>query len=414
MFVDNYIPGEVEAGGPSVMKFAGRSFDPGMRRPYFDSKGRVCVTLNTGRTETRKTRDGSLICNAAGEPVQFPVYRREFVSNLMQRGIWCPVWNATTLRKDDWLMLDKAVLKAARDRLRAWDDLAASNTFGGFNGMGKIMLEHEIMTDAGEAIIDMEGTTPGRTDSVKYQLEGLPLPITHSDFTFSERRLAVSRNGGTPLDVTMGEQCARRVAEKVEDMTIGELDLSSVSFGGTASDYGDNPYIYGYITAPNRITKTDLTAPTGSNPNSTLTDVLAMIGLAEAQNFYGPYMLYHSKDFGEYMDNDYAYQVTAGSNYGLGVNPSMTLRDRLKKIPRIRDVRQLDRWDDTTSLLLIQMTGEVARAVNGMEMTTVQWEGKGGLELMFKIMCIKVPQIRSQYVGTTTTKKTGIVHASTS
>src|SRR5690606_24326448 len=103
----------------------------------------------------------------------------------------------TSLRKDEWIQLDQVVLRAARARLRAWSDLASANTFGGFNGMAKLILEHETMSDPGEASVDFDGLTDGRTDAPKFQLEGLPLPITHSDFWFSSRRLAVSRNTGT-------------------------------------------------------------------------------------------------------------------------------------------------------------------------------------------------------------------------
>jgi len=52
--------------------------------------------------------------------------------------------------------------------------------------------------------------------------------------------------------------------------------------------------------------------------------------------------------------------------------------------------------------------------VNGMDFTTVQWETKGGLQINFKVMVIHVPDIRSQYVGTSTgSRKCGIVHATT-
>jgi len=412
MFVDNYIaaPGMSSSPGGLTEMFSRRMFDPGLKRPYLDEKGRRCVSILTGRTENRKGDDGKIICNADGIPVDFPVRKKVLIQNLQSRGIWDPTWNATSLRKDDWIKIDKTVLRATRKRMRAWADLAAANTYGGFNGMAVPILEHELMTDPGEAIIDMEGTTESRTDAPKWQLEALPLPITHSDFTFSQRRLAISRNSGTPLDVTMAEAAGRRVGEAIEKMTIGTLDLSSVSFAGTASDYGDNPRIYGYLTAPNRITKTDLTKPDGSNSATTVGEIIAMRELAYAQNFFGPFILYHSTDWDTYLDNDHYVMTTSGA-----AAPTKTLRQRIQEIEGITAVRRLDfmtptAMGSTFNLLLVEMSAEVAQAVNGMEVTTMQWEEKGGLELMFKVMCIKVPRIRSQYVENTTTKKTGIVH----
>jgi hypothetical protein len=45
------------------------------------------------------------------------------------------------------------------------------------------------------------------------------------------------------------------------------------------------------------------------------------------------------------------------------------------------------------------MTPDVARAVDGMGITTVQWESQGGMRLNFKVMCIQVPQIRADFYG---------------
>ena len=50
-------------------------------------------------------------------------------------------------------------------------------------------------------------------------------------------------------------------------------------------------------------------------------------------------------------------------------------------------------------LIMIQMNSEVARAVNGMDITTIQWETVGGLQLNFKVMCIQVPQLRADFYG---------------
>ncbi len=409
MFVQDFLIGGQAHGGVAEV-IQGCRYEPGLLRPYFDKNGRPSVTINTGRMETRKGPDGKVVCNAAGEPTRFPVYKQELIADLQARGIQSPVFNATSLRKDEWEMIDRSVIRASRDRLRAWADLASANTFGGFNGMAKLGLVRESMTDPGEAIVDMDGTTEGRRDSPLFTPDILPLPITHSSFHFGSRRLAESRNTGTPLDMTMGEAAGRRVAESIEKMTIGMLDLSTLVVG-SSTEYARRG-IYGYVTHPDRITKTDLTTPTGvGTADDTVQDVLAMRALAYAQKFYGPYMLYHSTDWDQYLDND--YMISAGTNYGAA--PSVTLRDRLRRIEGIRDVRRLDFLTNTFTLLLVQMTSDTVRAVDGMAITTVQWESKGGLQLNFKVMAIQVPDIRAQFIGTSqTSRKVGIVHATTS
>lgn len=378
MFSDYILNGE--GHGAVGQRLAGCYYDAGRLRPFLDSKGRVCMSVNTGE---RDEKGG-------------PVLKNRLLSEMVMNGEAQPVANATTLRKDEWLMLDKAVVKAARYRLRAWADLAAANSFSGFDGMSKMMLEHETMSDPGEAVVDFDGLTPGRTDAPQYQLEGLPLPITHADFYFSARRLAVSRNTGTPLDTTMAEACGRRVAEMIEQTTIGTIQGPQY---GIATSYGQTPKVYGYTNHPQRTTYTSLNTPTGANGTTILTDFLACIDALYDAKMYGPYMVYHSTDYSQYLDNLFSTtEPSAG-----------TLRSRLLQIPDIVDIRRLDYLTSGYQLVFVQMTPDVARAVIGMDVTTVQWPTVGGMQLNFKVMAIMVPQIRADYDG-----NCGVLHATTS
>ena len=398
----------------------GVTYDSGILRPYLDDHMRPCCTVNKGQKMVRNEKTGKFERRTEYENVR--------IRDLQAAGINHPVFNAATLRKEQWIMLDQVVLRAARYRLRAWADLAASNSFGGFNGMSKMILEHETMSDPGEAMVDMNGLSEGRTDQPLFQLQGLPLPITHCDFWFDARRLAISRNTGTPLDVTMGEAAGRRVAEKIEKTTIGVS--TGVTYGGASTyigGYGRASTVYGYTNFPNRIAKTDNFRPTGNGrsglgwtPNDTKKDVLAMRDLLYLNKFYGPFMLYHSNDWDQYMDDDYIV-VGGGTGATSGVT-TQTLRERLKAIEGITDVRRLDflfgsipatgagsasRGPGTDvdvalspfRLIMVQMTPDVARAVNGMDITTVQWESIGGMRLNFKVMCIQVPQLRADFYG---------------
>ena len=394
MFVDFVINGE--GCGPVAEAVVGCHYDPGYMRPYFDYDGTPKVTVNAGR---------KLVVNQETGVARYePTFEEVALKDLHDSGIFNPVWNATSLRKDEWIRLDTIVLEAARSRLRAWSDLMAASPYGGFDGMSKTLLEHETQDDPGEALVDMDGLTESRSDEPRWQLEGVPLPITHSGFWFGKRRLAVSRNTGQPLDTNMAEKAGRRVAEMVEKTLIGEA--TGITFG-TAANYSNSPRVWGYTNYTDRITKTDLTTPTGTNPADTLADVLAMRDLLYAANFYGPFMLYHSNDWDQFMDNDYYTLSTTGAT-----TPSSTLRNRLRAIEGIQDVRRLDFLTSTNNpytLIMVQMTSDVAQAVNGMDITTVQWETMGGMKLHFKVMAIHVPRLRSDYNG-----NCGICHATPS
>ena len=375
MFTDYILDGQ--AVGEVGEQFQHCRYEPNLLRPFRGRDGRNYVTVNAVE---------------GGKAVQ----KARLVSDMVQNGYHIPVANATTLRKDEWIRMDTQVQKVARARLSAWSDLAAKSSYGGFNGMSKMVLEHETMSDPGVAAVDMDGLTPANTDAPKYQLEGLPLPITHSDFWFSSRRLAVSRNSGTPLDMTMAETAGRRVAEEIEKVLIG-VNQYTWAYGDTAN-YGTSAgKIWGYTNHPDRITKTNVTTPDGTNGATTVDDVLAMIELAADAYHYGPFMLYHSTDWDKYLDDDYR------------ANDSRTLRQRLRQISQITDVKRLDFLTNTFTFLMVQMVPETARAVTGMDITTVQWESQGGMRVNFKVMAIMVPQLRSDFNG-----NMGIVHATTS
>jgi hypothetical protein len=131
-------------------------------------------------------------------------------------------------------------------------------------------------------------------------------------------------------------------------------------------------------------------------------------------------MVYHSNDWDQYMDNDY---ILTGGNVA-----TQTLRERIKAIDGIMDCKRLDMLFSATpsallgpggenftatatspfTLLIVQMTSDVARAVNGLDITTVQWESIGGMKLNFKVMCIQVPQLRADFYG-----NVGICHGTT-
>jgi hypothetical protein len=370
----------------------GTRFEPGLLRPYLDlDTGRKMVTINTGHTRyDSKTNSYT------------PQYEEVLLDDLGARGVNSPVANAASLRKDEWIRLDQVVIKAARQRLRAWADLSAANSYGGFNGMSKMTLEHETASDPGEAQVDMDGLTESRTDSPRFQLESTPLPITHSDFWVSQRRLMISRNSNTPIDTFMAEAAGRRVAESIEKTLIGIN--TGLTYGADAR-FGRASSVFGYTNFPDRLTYTSITAPTagGWKPSDTVSNVIAMRELLYANNMYGPFMLYHSNDWDQYLDGDYYALATSGMTA-----PSQTLRTRLSNIVGIQGVRRLDFFSDTFSMVLVQMTSDVAEAVNGMDITTVQWESQGGMRLNFKVMCIQVPRLKADFAG-----NCGICHGTT-
>jgi hypothetical protein len=194
--------------------------------------------------------------------------------------------------------------------------------------------------------------------------------------------------------------------------------------------YGRTSQVFGYINFPNRITNNNFYLPTGAGRGTkwiaqdTVLDVLAALDVLRLNKFYGPFMIYTSNDWDQYLDSDYF--ATSGVGGISGVSTA-TLRNRLRMIEGIQDVRRLDFLfaslpqtnplfvnvanpykgpgsegilvGNPFTMIVVQMTPDVCRAVNGMDITTVQWESVGGMRLNFKVFCIQVPQLRADYYG---------------
>ena len=296
-----------------------------------------------------------------------------------------PVHNThATLRKDEWKYLDDAIVKAAKERLKLVADIRGMGlTFTIPQGMGKTVLETETQGDVNDAVVSMDGLRESPDDRPEYELGVLPLPITHKDFMFSARQLLTSRNGGSPLDTSSAELGARKVAESNEKITLGVT---------TGMAYGAGSVV-GLTNFSNRLTQV-LTNPTaaGWTAATFLSEVMTMRASSVAAFHYGPWMLYVAPGWDLYLDGDFK----AASD--------KTLRERVKAVSGITDIKTLD-FLTGYQIVMVQMTSDIIRVVVGMDITTLQWDTKGGMQKNFKIMSIIVPQIRGDFNG-----NTGIVH----
>ena len=293
-----------------------------------------------------------------------------------------------TLTKEEWKAIDETVMAAAQSRLAATRAFIERGlVYNLTNGLSRTALESARASDITGATVSMDPVRGGDQDRPEFDLVNLPLPVVHKDFSFSARQLAASRNGNAPLDLTMAELAGRKVAEEIERLTLGIG--TTFTFGGGS--------VYGLTNFPQRITKT-LTSPTASGwtPRKLLLEVLDMRKAANAAKHYGPWGLLFSPDWDPYLDDDFS---TAKGD--------VTLRERLAQIDGVEFVETANLLTGYQAIL-VQLSTDVIRIVNGLDVTTVQWESHGGLAVHFKVIAITVPQVRADYHG-----NCGIVHGST-
>lgn len=348
--ISNFIHGGVGHGDVAQTLLMHRG-DVRALRPYWgrDGKPRISVTVN-GKVKT-------------------------YVTNA-----------PATLRFAEWRMIDQAVVQAVYTTpVRMFADLRASSTPITIpGGMGKTVLEYEQMSDIGPATVSMDGIRESDMDRPQFTMAGMPLPIIHKDFQFTTRAIEVSRNGGTPLDMSVPQLATRKVLEEAEKFTAGSQTFKYSNYN-----------VYGYTNFPQRMTQS-LTAPSSANHPTTVSEVISMRKKMIDKGYTGPFVLYASPAWDSYWDEDYSAS-TAKTN---------TLRERVMALDGISAIRT-SYWLTGNAMVLVQLTPDVAQAVIGMDVVTVQWPSHGGMLTNFKVMAILLPRLKADINGVA-----GIVHGS--
>jgi len=300
--------------------------------------------------------------------------------------------NNATLRREEWKRLDEAIIPIKESRLGGVADLVNGGlTFDVGNGMGSTVLEWHDVGDALEAELTMDAITRGKNDRPVFQHNYLPLPILHVDYEINARALAMSRNLGNPLDVTMVERASRKINLKLEQMLFTNTDYA---FGET--DSRSRNKIYSYINFPDRNQAT-LSVNWDASAKSAADIVAEVLSLKQTMinNYYmGPFKLYIPTAYETVIDADYDTTAPTGT----------TIRERLLKIDGISGISVVDTLP-ANNVLMVQMTTDVVRLVRGMGTQNIQWGVEGNMITKYKVMTIQVPQIRSDQNG-----KCGIVH----
>lgn len=327
------------------------NFDPGALRPFWGKKNRPYRTLNVnGKPQT------ILALNA-------PTY----------------------LRKDEWKMLDDAVMDAYYTTpMRMFTDLrGAGNVIRIPGAMGKTIYEYQRMSDIGPATTSMDGIRESDADAPAFDLTGIPLPIIHKDFQFTARQISVMRQGGAPIDLANVRLATRKCMEEVEKYTVGTQTFKYGTYN-----------LYGYTNFPQRMTQS-ITAPTSANHATTIAEILSMIKKLTDKGFSGPFWVYMSTAWNQFLGEDYS--TAKGTN---------TLRTRILEIEGIAGIRT-SYWLSGNAIIVMQPSAEVAQAVVGMDFMTLQWPTNGGMLINFKVMGMMYPLLRADFNGIT-----GIVHGS--
>lgn len=292
-----------------------------------------------------------------------------------------------TLTHEEWLLIDKTVVQVGRQRLSGVADLiSAGLSVPITNAMGTTVVQHQTGSDMDAAEVNMDAVTRANKDRQEFSTVSVPLPVTHKEFSFNIRHLEASRRDGVGLDVSQAGLAARLVAEQQENTL---FNGAGITFGGGT--------VYGYTNFPDRTTGTIPLdwAAVGTTGVQVLADVQKMVADASVDSHYGPFNLYVPGDVSGKLGEDYS--TAKGNN---------TVGERILQIPSIQKVSISDKLASTNAVL-VQMTPDSVDLLDGIQMTTVQWDTDGGMQVHFKVLSIMAPRIKSDHGG-----KSGVVHYS--
>lgn len=256
---------------------------------------------------------------------------------------------ATTLRHEDFLVIQEMITEVRRRKLNGINDLKEAGLSFPV-ALGDQIVGVENVNAFGAAEQEMNPTGYQNNDTVFAEVF-TPNPITHQSFSVPWRQQGFNYKSSAGLKETM-----RQVAERLEDTLFNGNSKIKVSFGGTLQS------IFGYTTHPDRgtitISQWDLTA----NNDKIVDEVIAAVGSMFA-NQGGVEMdsvvMYFPKNFKGAMDRDYV------SGF-----PSKTVAQRIVDIPEIKAVKFAEKLADD-QVIFVEMTDRTIQLAIATDMVSV-------------------------------------------
>jgi uncharacterized linocin/CFP29 family protein len=220
----------------------------------------------------------------------------------------------------------------------------------------------------------MSGITAGAENTLDFDEQAIPLPITFVDFRIPIRKLIAMQKYGTPFDTTMVSQATRKVIEKLEDVL---FNGSSVKVGGRS--------LFGYLDYTYSNELSSLAGGWTATPTNIEPDVVKLIAAAEADRHYGPYILYvHSNEWTDLRQRD----STADRTYF----------DIVMSMKGIEDIKTTDALAEH-DIVLVEMSRETIDLDVAVDIKVVEWDTHGGMQSNFKVMAVIAPRVKSDYDG---------------
>lgn len=288
------------------------------------------------------------------------------------------VGNAIAVPVDAWRRIDSRSAMIQRDVLAVFNKLAAADTTP--VGVGDLVNFYPQVSDSGEVNVSMDGRSTGKRDQANVKYVGTPIPVFTSEACFGWRQMEVLRKNPTSLDITTIANKQRKVAEKLEDITLN--GLSSVNVGGQT--------IYGLRTLPQRNTATHgLTLSTATGAQW-LAAFQSMLNQLIGDNAYGKATVF--LNYGDWLAAS-INEFTAGY--------PKTILQRLQEIQQIAEIVPASKVPANEIIGVAGLqTGEWGTILSAMPLVTrPKARHNAEDDYAFGVIAMAAPQLKSDYDG---------------
>lgn len=278
----------------------------------------------------------------------------------------------STLRKDEWKVIDSEMIEVAGKIMNGIEDLISNGLVVQNGGLGTVIHEYEVEGDMSDADLNMDGSTNQNEDAVEFGVEGVPVPIIGKTFKINKRRLEASRMRGETVDTSQTRISTRKVSEKLE----------TVLFKGAGVKV-DGRSIYGYTTLPQRSAVTIL-GDYATTPANIEKDIRTLLAAADSINRKGPFMIYVSvSDFsafrqfisttGDTLVTYYKAMLEAYGSQIIDIKPTFAL--------------------DANNIVMVQMDKDTVDLSVSQDMTVLELQTKF-MEIQMMVFAAMVPRVK--------------------
>ena len=286
--------------------------------------------------------------------------------------------NALSIPLDAWRRIDSRAQTLARSRLAVFNKLAMASTIP--VSIADLVNYYPQVSDSGEVMVSMDGRNQAKADAASVKYVGTPVPVLTATARMGWRQMEVMRKGGGMIDTATIANKQRKMAEKLEDITLN--GLASVNVGGDT--------IYGLRTLPSRNTFSHgftLATATGAQ---WLTAIKQAIAAALGDNQYGQICLFLNQ--GDY---------TAADTTDYAANYSGTILQRLMAIGQIKEIIPASSVPANEILGVVDLeSGEWGGILSAMPLVTrPKTRQEPEDDYVFSVITASAPQFRSDYNG---------------